>query len=68
MNKLVLIAAGSSAVFACLALLMGVLPGIALSKTPPGPGVVPLTALQVTVTNPVAGSPGFRNAGLISNL
>jgi cytochrome c oxidase cbb3-type subunit 2 len=46
MNKLVLIAGGSSAVFACLALLMGVLPGIALSKTPPGPGVVPLTALQ----------------------
>jgi len=56
MNKLVLIAGGSTLVFACLALLMGVLPGIELSKTPPGPGVVPLTALQaegrdVYVTN-----------------
>ncbi|HUY03767.1 MAG TPA: cbb3-type cytochrome c oxidase subunit II [Rhodocyclaceae bacterium] len=46
MNKLVLIAGGSTLVYACLALLMGVLPGIALSRTPPGPGVVPLTALQ----------------------
>src|SRR5258708_40045724 len=46
MNKLVLIAGGWALVFACLALLMGVLPGIELSRTPPGPGVVPLTALQ----------------------
>ena len=46
MNKLVPIAGGSTLVFACLALLMGVLPGIELSRTPPGPGVVPLTALQ----------------------
>src|SRR5437879_5406960 len=29
-----------------LAVLMGVLPGIKLSNTPPGPGVNPLTALQ----------------------
>jgi|SRR5438094_922406 len=46
MNKLVLIAGGSTLVYACLALLMGVWPGIELSQTPPGPGVVPLTALQ----------------------
>jgi len=46
MNKLVLIAGGSTLIYACLALLMGVLPGIELSKTPPGPGVMPLTALQ----------------------
>ncbi len=46
MNKLVLIAGGSTLVYACLAVLMGVLPGIELSKTPPGPGVLPLTALQ----------------------
>ena len=47
MSKLVLIAGGSTLVYACLALLMGVLPGIELSKTPPGPGVLPLTALQI---------------------
>ena len=46
MNKLVLIAGGSTLVYAILALLMGVLPGIQLSGTPPGPGVMPLTALQ----------------------
>jgi cytochrome c oxidase cbb3-type subunit 2 len=46
MNKLVLIAGGSTLVYAGLALLMGVLPGIELSQTPPGPGVEPLTALQ----------------------
>jgi cytochrome c oxidase cbb3-type subunit II len=45
-NKLVLIAGGSTLVYACLALLMGVWPGIELSKTPAGPGVMPLTALQ----------------------
>ena len=46
MNKLILIAGGSTLVYAVLAMLMGVLPGIELSKTPPGPGVEPLTALQ----------------------
>jgi cytochrome c oxidase cbb3-type subunit 2 len=46
MNKLLLIAGGSTLVYACLTLLMGVLPGIELSQTPPGPGVEPLTALQ----------------------
>jgi len=46
MNKLVLIAGGSTLVYAGLALVMGVLPGITLSQTPPGPGVKPLTALE----------------------
>jgi cytochrome c oxidase cbb3-type subunit 2 len=45
-KKLVLIAGGSTLVYSVLALLMGVLPGIELSKTPPGAGVEPLTALQ----------------------
>ena len=46
MNKLILIAGGSTLVYAVLAMLMGVLPGIALSETPPGRGVEALTALQ----------------------
>jgi cytochrome c oxidase cbb3-type subunit 2 len=46
MNKLVLIAGGSTLVYAVLAMLMGVLPGIVLSGTPAGPGVEPLTELQ----------------------
>ena len=46
MNKLLLIAGGSTLVYGVLAMLMGVLPGIELSKTPPGPGVQPLTTLQ----------------------
>ncbi len=46
MNKLVLIAGGSTLVYACLAVMMAVLPGIELSKVPAGPNVVPLTALQ----------------------
>jgi cytochrome c oxidase cbb3-type subunit 2 len=46
MNKLLLIAGGSTLVFACLAWTMGVWPGIELSKIPAGPGVEPLTALQ----------------------
>src|SRR5581483_2551258 len=46
MNKLVLIAGGSTLIYAVLALVMGVLPGIVLSETPPGVGVEPLTALQ----------------------
>jgi cytochrome c oxidase cbb3-type subunit II len=45
-NKLVPIAGGSTLVYACLAFMMGVLPGIELSKVPAGPGVEPLTALQ----------------------
>lgn len=46
MNKLVLIAGGSTLVYAVLALVMGVVPGVVLSRTAPGPGVKPLTALQ----------------------
>ena len=46
MNKLVLIVGGSTLVYFCLAMLMGVIPGYELSKTPPGPGVEPLTGLQ----------------------
>ncbi|HEX6017108.1 MAG TPA: cbb3-type cytochrome c oxidase subunit II [Burkholderiaceae bacterium] len=46
MNRLVLIAGGSTLVYALLATLMGVLPGIELSRTPAGPGVVPLTPLE----------------------
>lgn len=46
MNKLLLIAGGSTLVYACLAMVMGVLPGITLSKRPAGAGVAPLTALQ----------------------
>jgi cytochrome c oxidase cbb3-type subunit 2 len=46
MSPLLLVAGGSTLVYAVLALMMGVLPGIALSRIPPGPGVEPLTALQ----------------------
>lgn len=46
MNKLVLIVGGSTLVYLVLAILMGVLPGLDLSRTPAGPGVVPLTPLQ----------------------
>jgi cytochrome c oxidase cbb3-type subunit 2 len=46
MNKLVLIAGGSTLVYAGLAVLMGVLPGITLSQTPAGPGVKPLTPIE----------------------
>jgi cytochrome c oxidase cbb3-type subunit II len=42
----VLIAGGSTLVYACLAWTMGVLPGIELSNVPAGPGVVPLTGIQ----------------------
>ncbi|MDE2069737.1 MAG: cytochrome c [Gammaproteobacteria bacterium] len=45
MKALILIAGGSTLVYAILAVLMGVLPGIELSKTPPGPGVESLTPL-----------------------
>jgi cytochrome c oxidase cbb3-type subunit 2 len=46
MSKLALIAGGSALVYASLAWMMGVLPGIELSKVPAGPGVKPLTALE----------------------
>jgi len=46
MNKLVLIAGGSTLVYAGLALMMGVLPGMSLSQIPPGPGVQPLTGIE----------------------
>jgi cytochrome c oxidase cbb3-type subunit 2 len=46
-NKLALIVGGSTLVYACLALMMGVLPGIELSRVPAGAGVEPLTALEV---------------------
>ena len=46
MNKLARIAGGSTLVYASLAWMMGVLPGIELSKVPAGPGVKPLTALE----------------------
>jgi cytochrome c oxidase cbb3-type subunit II len=46
MNKLALVAGGSTLVYAGLAWMMGVLPGIELSNVPAGPGVAPLTALE----------------------
>ncbi len=46
MNKLLLIAGGSTLVYGGIAILMGVLPGITLSQTPAGPGVKPLTAIE----------------------
>ncbi len=46
MSKLMLIAGGSTLVYAGLALMMGVLPGITLSRTPPAPGVNPLTPIE----------------------
>lgn len=46
MKKLWAIAGGSTLVYVVLALMMGVIPGIELSKTPAGPGVAPLTPLQ----------------------
>ncbi len=46
MNKLVLIVGGSTLVYACLAVMMAVIPGYQLSKVPAGPDVVPLTPLQ----------------------
>jgi cytochrome c oxidase cbb3-type subunit 2 len=44
--KLLLIAGGSTLVYAGLAIVMGVLPGITLSQTPAGPGVKPLTPIE----------------------
>jgi cytochrome c oxidase cbb3-type subunit 2 len=46
MNKLALIVGGSTLIYAGLAFLMGVMPGIELSAVAAGAGVVPLTALE----------------------
>jgi cytochrome c oxidase cbb3-type subunit II len=46
MNKLALIVGGSTLVYMGLAFMMGVLPGIELSRVPAGAGVEPLTALE----------------------
>lgn len=46
MNKLWAIAGGSTLVYVVLALMMGVFPGLELSKTPAGPDVKPLTPLE----------------------
>jgi len=45
-NKLALIVGGSTLVYVGLALIMGVLPGIELSRVPAGAGVKPLSALE----------------------
>ena len=45
-RNLVAILGGSTAIYLALAIMMGVLPGLWLSDTPPGPGVAPLTAEQ----------------------
>lgn len=46
MRKLWAIAGGSTLVYIVLALMMGVFPGLELSKTAPGTGVKPLTPLE----------------------
>jgi cytochrome c oxidase cbb3-type subunit II len=46
LNKLALVAGGSTLVYVGLAWMMAVLPGIELSNVPAGPGVEPLTALE----------------------
>lgn len=46
MKKVWAIAGGSTLVYVVLALMMGVIPGIELSRTPAGPGVEPLTPLE----------------------
>ena len=46
MKKLLLIAGGSTLVYFALALMMGVLPGLTLSRISPGPNVQPLTAIE----------------------
>jgi cytochrome c oxidase cbb3-type subunit II len=45
-RKLWAIAGGSTLVYVVLALMMGVFPGLELSKTPAGPGVKPLTPVE----------------------
>lgn len=46
MNRLTAIAGGSTLVYAVLAIVMGVLPGIELSQVPATPGAQPLTPTQ----------------------
>ncbi|MCC6193408.1 MAG: cytochrome c [Burkholderiales bacterium] len=46
MSKALAIFGGSALVYAALAVLMGVLPGIWLSQVPPIPGLKPLTAIE----------------------
>jgi cytochrome c oxidase cbb3-type subunit 2 len=46
MNKLLQIAGGALLVYIVIVMGVAVIPAIDLSKTPPGPGVKPLTALQ----------------------
>jgi cytochrome c oxidase cbb3-type subunit 2 len=47
-RRLVAIFGTSAFVFLALSVMMGVLPGVWLSQTPPGPGVAPLTKEQVS--------------------
>ena len=46
MNRSLAIFGGSTLIYIGLAILMGVLPGIWLSKVPPTPGLKPLTPLE----------------------
>lgn len=46
MNRLVAIAGGATLVYAVLAVLMAIMPGIELSQVPPGPGVKPLSPIE----------------------
>ena len=46
MNDVRVLLAATALIYGALALIMGVFPGIALSQTPPGPGVEPLTAQE----------------------
>ncbi len=42
MDNVLVLALSAAGIYGFLAIIMGVIPGIVLSKTPPGPGVVPL--------------------------
>jgi len=46
MNDVRVLIASAAAIYLCLAIAMGIIPGRVLSATPPGPGVVPLTEAQ----------------------
>lgn len=46
MNRTLAISGGSTLIYTGLAVLMGVLPGIWLSKVPPTPGLEPLTPIE----------------------
>lgn len=46
MNNVTTLVAACALVYGALAVLMGVLPGIALSRTPPTPGLKPYTAAE----------------------